>query len=303
MNVTQILQLLVFSHESLLNLFYFDVQGVDVTFQPAVLRLQPTFLRIICGLKQKNDTRPFFSRYPLLCPTKDTPLKLRCKYETKPSDNFLPPTISPWITKKETQKKVSEEGILFCLAHSAALFSAPGRQKAVHYIQSRGHFFIDRNNGISYCSGAPVIQVEFIQEVCRGSWRMKGRSPCQAGRERWMEEEGEGGGIGGSPWAPFPFGEGGRVVVFVFLPASVSEITSAVIALKPAGREPHGVHQVSVMSIQAVRINTPFACLSHLGAYSRSKAFKRKGFFFFASLLFCYALWLFLSPSLSPLHS
>lgn len=101
----------------------------------------------------------------------------------------------------------------------------------------------------------------------------------------------------------FHLERGGGVVVFVFLPASVSEITSAVIALKPAGREPHGVHQVSVMSIQAVRINTPFACLSHLGAYSRSKAFKRKGFFFFASLLFCYALWLFLSPSLSPLHS
>lgn len=113
MNVTQILQLLVFSHESLLNLFYFDVQGVDVTFQPAVLRLQPTFLRIICGLKQKNDTRPFFSRYPLLCPTKDTPLKLRCKYETKPSDNFLPPTISPWITKKETQKKSQRRAFCF----------------------------------------------------------------------------------------------------------------------------------------------------------------------------------------------
>lgn len=121
------------------------------------------------------------------------------------------------------------------------------------------------------------------------------------GSEGWRRKA-KVGEIWGSPWAPFPFWEGGGVVVvFVFLPASVSEITSAVITLKPAGQEPHGVHQVSVMSIQAVRINTPFACLSHLGAYSRSKAFKRKGFF--ASLLFCYALSLFrLSLSLSFIH-
>lgn len=92
----------------------------------------------------------------------------------------------------------------------------------------------------------------------------------------------------------------GGVVVFVFLPANVSEITSAVIALKPAGREPHGVHQVSVMSIQAVRINTPFACLSHLGAYSRSKAFKKKGFFCLALVLLRS---LAFSVSLSLLHS
>lgn len=58
-NVTQIL--LAFGHENMLNLFYFDVQGIDVTFQPAALRLRPTFLRIICGQKQKNDTRPFFT--------------------------------------------------------------------------------------------------------------------------------------------------------------------------------------------------------------------------------------------------
>lgn len=233
---------------------------------------------------KKMTQDPFFT-LPFTVPNKRHAAQAALQIWDKAIGQLFASYHFPLNNKERDTKKVSEEGILFCLAHSAALFSAPGRQKAVHYIQSRGHFFIDRNNGISYCSGAPVIQVEFIQEVCRGSWRMKGRSPCQAGRERWMEEEGEGGGIGGSPWAPFPFGEGGRVVVFVFLPASVSEITSAVIALKPAGREPHGVHQVSVMSIQAVRINTPFACLSHLGAYSRSKAFKRKGFFFFCLAL------------------
>lgn len=95
----------------------------------------------------------------------------------------------------------------------------------------------------------------------------------------------------------------GGVVVFVFLPASVSKITSAVITLKPAGREPHGVHQVSVMSIQAVRINTPFACLSHLGEYSRSKAFKRKVFFFCLALVLLRSLAFSVSVSLSQLHS
>lgn len=219
-NVTQILlHLLVFCHENLLNLFYFDVQGMDVTFQPAVLCLQPTLLQIICGLKQKNDTRPFFT-LAFTVPNKRHAAQAALQIWDKAIGQLFASYHFPLNNKERDTKKVSEEGILFCLAHSASLFSAPGRQKAVHYIQSRGHFFIDRNNGISYCSGAPVIQVEFIQEVCWGSWRMKERSPCQSGREQWMEEEGKGGGIGGSPWAPLLFGGGELLSLYFSLPVS-----------------------------------------------------------------------------------
>lgn len=167
----------------------------------------------------KKWHKTLFSLYPLLCLTKDTPLKLRCKYETKPSDNFLPPTISPWMTKKETQKSL--RGGHFVLSHPLclSLFCAWKTEGCTLHTKP-GHFFIDRNNGISYCSGAPVIQIEFIQEVSWGSWRMKDCSPCQAGRERGMEEEGEGGGIGGSPWAPFPFGGGELLSLYFSLPVS-----------------------------------------------------------------------------------
>lgn len=219
MNFTQFFQLLVFSQESLLHLVYFDLQGTDVTIQPAVLNLQPSFLWINCGLKQKMTQEPFLT-LPFTVPNKRHAAQAALQIWDKAIGQLFASYHFPLNDKERDTKKVSEEGILFCLAHSAFLFSAPGRQKAVHYIQSRGHFFIDRNNGISYCSGAPVIQIEFIQEVGWGSWRMKDRSPCQAGRERGTEEEGEGGGIGGSPWAPFPFGGGELLSLYFSLPVS-----------------------------------------------------------------------------------
>lgn len=145
----------------------------------------------------------------------------------------------------------------------------------------------------------PCHSGQFILEVKEGSWAypptvwaLLSNKPGRAGP--W------GGAIGGWLSSPRGFAEStvsrGGLVAFVLSlsssAASVTRITSHVSALKFADWEPHGAHQVPVISTQlalyfstaetihAPNINRAFACLSHLRLCRRSKAFKGFSSFF-----------------------